>query len=345
MFDFDSSEDETPRKPAPQVQLATHSSSRLKMHKKTSSSRKRSRSDHNNNFATNRSPEVYQNQNSGRKRSSQKRDKIVQDPRRVSFSKLKKSSTSSYKTSRHFSSPNLNKAMSASNRLEQSSQIPNGISEPRDLFWHVKMPMGKTLQQYRPCFIVKSTQKGNASRLVLDSSDDSDSDEEEEVQIQYLSCTSKEKNIYVMPKRLVPFHGRRNNDFDHDDYGRLNWNKEHIKSYLDNLSKHDAEQEKIYLKKVLAEARKRGGYKIKIDGNIDKQDVINIDEEEDASHSSEGSDSDELEEPYTQALPDDFEMDIDDIPIMKKTLNKKSTEPIRPGDIIEYYSPIFGFGE
>ena len=41
----------------------------------------------------------------------------------------------------------------------------------------------------------------------------------------------------------------------------------------------------------------------------------------------------------------DFEMDIDDIPIMKKSLNKKSTEPIRPGDIIEYYSPIFGFGE
>lgn len=49
-------------------------------------------------------------------------------------------------------------------------------------------------------------------------------------------------------------------------------------------------------------------------------------------------DTDDLDAPYTQAItfdPDDFRMDDEGI----------SNEPIRPGDVIEYYSPIYVAGD
>jgi len=68
------------------------------------------------------------------------------------------------------------------------------------------------------------------------------------------------------------------------------------------------------------------------DGNDDYADTNIF--EECTDHNGDDDDMDDLDAPYTQAItydPDDFRMDDDE---------GVSNEPIRPGDVIEYYSPI-----
>ena len=73
-------------------------------------------------------------------------------------------------------------------------------------------------------------------------------------------------------------------------------------------------------------------------------DNTDDDDDDDDNNSNDGDDDDndemdELDMPYTQAItfdPDDFDMDEEE---------ERSNEPIRPGDVIEYYSPIYVAGD
>lgn len=72
------------------------------------------------------------------------------------------------------------------------------------------------------------------------------------------------------------------------------------------------------------------------DDNDDDDDDTNLFQE--CSDQDDTGDMDDLDAPYTQAItfdPDDFRMDDEGI----------SNEPIRPGDVIEYYSPIYVAGD
>eukprot|EP00979_Chaetoceros_neogracilis_P000631 scaffold160_cov234-Chaetoceros_neogracile.AAC.1 len=190
------------------------------------------------------------------------------------------------------------------------------------------MPPGKE-PQYFPCYILSGLYKG------IDSSDESDSDEEEEVQITYLSYNVRGQTPSthtIMPKRLEPFHGKRVNQYDHDDIGKKDWCQEYMKKYLCNRqSQHfDRMKEEEYLMHVMEEARERGGH-----GTVGN-DVLVVERKQDGHV---GFESDDLEEPYTQAMSNS---DSDDDLMIKRKVKK--CEPIRPGDVIEYYSPMFVFG-
>jgi hypothetical protein len=224
---------------------------------------------------------------------------------------------------------------SSSSRIQSASlpapkpPVPNQIQSPRDLYWHKKLLLGNE-PQYFPCYILSGLYKG------IDSSDESDSDEEEEVQITYLSYNVRGQTPLthtIMPKRLEPFHGKRVNQYDHDDIGKKDWCQEYMKKYLCNKqSQHfDKMKEEEYLMHVMEEARERGGH-----GTVG-DDVLIVERKQDGHV---GFESDDLEEPYTQAMSNS---DSDDDLMIKRKVKK--CEPIRPGDVIEYYSPMFVFGK
>ena len=161
----------------------------------------------------------------------------------------------------------------------------------------------------------------------------------------------------------MPFHGKRENNFDFDDIGGLNWCERNMKLYLEQMkakgssttlsspsSRFDAEVEKRYLERVLEVAKKNGGHTttnrksiIVIDDDKKASSVraaINLDHS-DASSSDDGE-SDDLEEPYTQAMAT-HDSD-DDLRNFRRRKERKCIEPIRPGDVVEYYNPIFVHG-
>lgn len=240
--------------------------------------------------------------------------------------------------------------------------VPKGIKSPRDLHWHMKLTEKET--RYLPCYI----EHGGKGKNRIDSSDESDSDEEEEVQIVYLSFHirgrphhfyphEKITKVGIMPKRLLPFHGQRKNKYDYEDYGTLGWCEDSMQEYLQYCQRHskfDPHLEKEYLMRVLVEARRREGYTavdddiIVVDGKRNRAQgsdlFIDVDEDDGIGNSI---DSDDLEEPYTQALSK-FDSDSDsddDMQGFRRKRKTKCAEPIRPGDVIEYYNPIFVFGK
>jgi hypothetical protein len=246
--------------------------------------------------------------------------------------------------------------------------VPKEIKRPRDLYWHKKRTEKET--RYLPCYILHDG--GEKKKIEINSSDESDSDEEEELQVVYLSFhirgrphhfypNEKIKAVGLMQKRLIPFHGHRKNNYDHDDYGTLGWCEVSMQTYLQDCrgnSKFDLRLEKEYLMHVLVEARRRAGYSaidddiIVVDGKRNRSkgsdSFIDVDEDEGIGNGN-SIDSDELEEPYTQALSNcGSDSDSDDMRGFRRFRRKRKTkcgEPIRPGDVIEYYNPIFVFGK
>ena len=242
--------------------------------------------------------------------------------------------------------------------------VPKEIKSPRDLYWHKKQSEKET--RYLPCYILH----GEKKKIEIDSSDESDSDEEEELQVVYLSFHIKGrphhfypneeiKTVGITQKRLIPFHGHRTNNYDHDDYGTLGWCEVSMQTYLQYCqgnSKIDLHLEREYLMHVLVESRKRAGYSavdddiIVVDGKRNRikglDSFIDVDEDDGIGNAI---DSDDLEEPYTQALSNcGSDSDSDDMRGFRRFRRKRNTkcgEPIRPGDVIEYYNPIFVFGK
>ena len=254
------------------------------------------------------------------------------------------------------------------------------IKSPLDICWHQRFVSGSGTARVLPCHITKKSRSFDNN-----DSDSSSEDFEDEVTIEYLSAhqsniTNSSSSKTVMPKRLIPFHGKRSNNYDHDDICRIGWCDLTMETYLDQqrrkISGFDPDIERRYLMDVLNDAKRNGGYEDVVivsastngkSGNHitkskpkskSKEDAIDLsDSSDEHSHSHRNSHSnldscsiasDELEEPYTQAVFGDShddggessDEDEDDIRGLK-TKSKKASEPIRPGDVIEYYNPIF----
>ena len=173
------------------------------------------------------------------------------------------------------------------------------------------------------------------------------------MQIEYLSyhirgrprCKGElSPSSKIMPKRLEPFHGRRVNQYDHDDIGKKAWCHDNMKIYLRNCQGHkfDKTKEEEYLMHILEEARRRGGYSAVDDDILVMMDgkVSGTSFDHPAKENNE-IDSDDLEEPYTQAMSNSDS--DDDLGNFRR--GDKKCEPMRPGDVIEYYSPMFVCGK
>lgn len=209
------------------------------------------------------------------------------------------------------------------------------------------------------------------------SSNDSDSDEDDqEVQIEYISYNvlrpvRKARNKRyktISKKRLLPYHGQENeDDLDHNDIIALEWCPNLYTKYqvqqnsiqdrkmcikLDIPTVHEEIVTLAVLNEVLLEVKQRSGF---TSNSYDSSYGIDM-----------GGDihDDDLEEPYTQALDfkpvecnssdeemEEFYRDLQQKSSPPKAHMRKSdkyvnnTEPIRPGDVIEYYHPLFIFGD
>lgn len=131
----------------------------------------------------------------------------------------------------------------------------------------------------------------------------------------------------ISTKRLIPYHNNdMGSDLDWHDICRSTWSKTLVDRYItqENLN-NKKDLFHSFLHNVLATAKERAGYVEDSDG---EQDV--------------------LEEPYTQAIQMNSDESYNSDDDIRNVLNhgKKfvAKEPIRPGDVIEYYCPVFVYG-
>ncbi len=197
--------------------------------------------------------------------------------------------------------------------------------------------------------------------------------------VQYTKDTAR-----VSTTRLKPFHGSRvkRHDYDTEDILNLPWCEINCRTYLEarrsekqaRNKAYDADLEQRYLDNILNVAKERGGFTRAALGESTKdcstssndkcakkyssndesnEDDLELEEPRPESDSEpeyihgSADTSMELEEPYTQApafpLPYGEDSDDDMMNFRIKT-SKQSNEPIRPGDVLEYYNPIFVMG-
>ncbi|KAL7543744.1 hypothetical protein ACHAXR_013056 [Thalassiosira sp. AJA248-18] len=184
--------------------------------------------------------------------------------------------------------------------------------------------------------------------------------------IQYLTLRDIDKGMYkiVDGNTLIPF------GYPAGDGLSTTFNDDYLQRYMQQerkiTSANTLEETRLFLKRVFDHARETerksreraskdlqdyyddsssSGEDDGMDGTSckvseDKRvqfEVLENTEEEEEEEEDDHNEMDDLDVPYTQAItfdPDDLE-----------TEEEKSNEPIRPGDVIEYYSPIYVAGD
>lgn len=165
-----------------------------------------------------------------------------------------------------------------------------------------------------------------------DSSGDS-SDEDYETTVEILSMETKGKQQrQISTKRLLPYHNNEfGSDLDWHDICQSTWSEVLVNEYIaqENLNKKK-DQIKTFLHNVLSAAKERAGY---VENNDGEQNEL---------------EENELEEPYTQAIHMNSDQSYNSDDDIRKVLDhgKKyvAKERILPGDVIEYYCPVFVYG-
>ena len=259
--------------------------------------------------------------------------------------------------------------------------IPADLYSPSELKWHRVFQSGQATPLYYPCRILASkSSKQKEHEPDVDSSDDDES-EEEEVQIAHLlfsqANSNKEPTIKSVGwKRLFPYHGRPSSspsvDLDYTEVVASTWCPSIYEQYAQQQKEiqsksyspydpsppipFDSERQLQFLQLVLAKAKQRGGY-------YDEYNDDNGTEDREGG----GMDHSHLDVPYTQARWNDDDLDSDQevqdyfrsyqqsksntggegvtSSSSSPSTNTKKKEPMRRGDVVEYYSPIFCFGD
>lgn len=236
--------------------------------------------------------------------------------------------------------------------------IPEGITSPSQLHWY-RIILGQNKkglkEKLQPCrklsrgevFEYKRRQGGGSM----------DSYDQGKTFIEYLTLSNdnnKQKRcLCVDENKLIPFGYRSRDGIS------FTFNDDYLQRYMQE-QKHicrpsQLEAQKLFIERVFNHAI-RMEKESKEDANKDLEDYYDdcsvergnsrvqfeVNEESDGGEDEDDdrSDDEELDIPYTQAIsfdPDNFDEPMDE--------NETSNEPLRVGDVIEYYSPIFVAGD
>jgi len=275
----------------------------------------------------------------------------------------------------------VQKDMSEAETKANSVSIPEDITSIDQLQWYrIKLIQTeeRTKERLQPCRVLSL---GEAAKHSITGSSNS----EKKVVIQYITFPNIDNGIYKTidndNNSLIPFGYKSRDNISttfNDDYLQRYINQQSTKA-------SGLEAEKLYIKRLFMyaanmerkarEDRKRDyqAYHDDDDDDSSSSSSSSGDENSDSSDDeevvakrkvaaaesrkvafevdSEDSDSDDesndgmmddLDVPYTQAItfdPDDLSIGGSD------EEEEQSNEPIRPGDVIEYYSPIFVAGD
>jgi hypothetical protein len=251
--------------------------------------------------------------------------------------------------------------------------IPEDITSINQLQWHKLLcfnrDSNRTMELLQPCRVLSrgAAAERRRSIIVNKGTHNSNLDGKDTV-IQYITLPNIDKGIYkcVNDNTLIPF------GFASKDGLSATFNDDYLRRYIEQNDKTmtltNLETMKLLLKRAFRHAmeceRKSRGQAEKdlqdyYDGSSD-DDAGNIvptgkvdsgrervqfevmhdsdDHDDGNEHCDDNEENhDNLDLPYTQAItfdPDDF-----------GELEGRSNEPIRPGDVIEYYCPIFVTGD
>ena len=236
----------------------------------------------------------------------------------------------------------------ASSRANKAS-IPEGITSPSQLQWYrIVLGQGKegTRERLQPC---RKLSRGEAFAYKRKYGGDSNTGK---TIIEYLTVSNdnhKKHCVCVDDNLLIPFGYRSRDGIS------FSFNDDYLQRFMNEQRKINSPSEletlKLYLQRVFSYAI-RMEKESKDQANKDLEDyyedcaigkgdsrvTFDVDEESNDNNESD-DDEDEFDAPYTQAItydPDKFE------PMAE---NETSNEPIRVGDVIEYYSPIHVAGD
>lgn len=241
----------------------------------------------------------------------------------------KKAKNRSNKTSFAYPDGKHNTKITFDQRIKERDPfyIPDSIQSPHELKWLLKFKMNSQSSGrfYYPVRVLSSKSGAEDSE---NSSSDEDDDLEATVEFLSLECNDENRKVrQISTKRLIPYHNNCvGSDLDWAETCRSTWSEELLVKYIaqENLMiKNDRVRD--YLNSILTVAKERAGY-------------VN----------DECGDHDALDEPYTQAINmsenESYDSDEDVTKIMNHGRNFIAKEPISPGDVIEYYCPMFVYG-
>jgi len=260
--------------------------------------------------------------------------------------------------------------------LDEILELSHDIKSPYELCWHKKFTDGPSAT-YLPCRVVSSCD--HELDIVMRGDSDDDLDDYDELKIEYLSRRpdftrndygSRLRSRTVPRMRLVPFYG---NDSKTKDIGKRRWCANILNSYKNRLQsgsstgdnssdkntffthssakrKELAQDEIIFLGKLLNAVLQKYIQNAPVNFFCGSQGYDSSDDSN--LHSCESDSS--LEEPYTQAngLPTNSDEEMEHFFSMRNKSvqspskhQKRKKEPIHPGDVIEYFSPIYVHGD
>ena len=232
--------------------------------------------------------------------------------------------------------------------------IPEGITSPSQLQWY-RIILGQSKkgsrEKLQPC---RKLSRGEVFEYKRKhGGGDFDNNNRGTTFIEYLTLSNDKNNkkhiICVDDNLLIPFGYRSRDGVSYT------FNDDYLQRYMQEqrniCSPSQLEAQKLFIERVFHHAiqiekeskedAKRDFEDYYGDSSIERGNSrvqFEVDEES-SEDENERSDDDELDIPYTQAIsldPDNFEP-IDE--------NETSNEPMRVGDVIQYYSPIFVAGD
>lgn len=244
-------------------------------------------------------------------------------------------------------------------------EIPEDITSINQLQWYRMLLLNtdnRTMELLQPCRVLS---RGEAVRCRKNNiTNDASKMDGKNTVIQYLKFPDVERGLYkcVDDSSLIPFgHASK-------DGLSATFNDNYLQRYLQQQSKkvtpRDSEAMRFFIKRAFDHAwetertsrvqAKKDLQEYYASSSSDEADIghpseqvleskrvqFEVLENDDVGSVNDGENHyeiDDLDIPYTQAItydPDDF-----------GTVEGQSNEPIRPGDVIEYYCPIFVTGD
>ena len=241
----------------------------------------------------------------------------------------------------------------ASSRANKAP-IPEGITSPSQLQWYrIVLGQGKegAREKLQPC---RKLSRGEIFAYKRKYGGDSigNNNTTGKTIIEYLTLSNdnnhKHQCVCVDENLLIPFGYRSRDGIS------FSFNDDYLQRFMNEQRKINSPSElealKLFLQRVFSYAI-RMEKESKDQANKDLEDYyedcairkgdsrVTFDVDEESNDNNESDDEDEFDAPYTQAItydPDKFE------PMAE---NETSNEPIRVGDVIEYYSPIHVAGD
>lgn len=252
--------------------------------------------------------------------------------------------------------------------------IPEDITSINQLQWHKLLcfnrDSNRTMELLQPCRVLsRGAAAERRRRIIVNNGSNSRNLDGKDTVIQYISLPNIDKGIYkcVNDNTLIPF------GYTSKDGCSATFNDDYLRRYMEQndktMTSTNLETMKLLLKRAFRHAmeidRKSRGQAEKdlqdyYDGSSNDdagvaptgkvaagRKRVQFEVMQDSDNSDDGNENcddddddenhDDLDLPYTQAItfdPDDF-----------GDLEGRSNEPIRPGDVIEYYCPIYVTGD